>query len=285
MEAFTPQSLAEALALRADHPEALPVAGGTDVMVALNFGQLEPPALLDLSRLEELGGWSRTGDSYHLGAGLSFARIAAELPELHALAQAAQSVGSAQIRNRGTLGGNLQTASPAGDSLPVLAAYEARVVLASRAAGRRRVPLPAFLVGPKRTSLKADELIVGVDFEAPAGPGSFAKVGPRNAMAIAVAGLCIQLDEGQRAVRVALGSVGPTVLRARVAEAYAESLVDWDDRGATLAPDELERFGRLAADDASPIDDLRGSAAYRRHVVERLSGRALVWTLADRRAA
>jgi CO/xanthine dehydrogenase FAD-binding subunit len=285
MDAFVPRSLGEALDLRAAHSEAVPVAGGTDLMVEVNFGRLKPPALLDLSHLPELGTWHRQNGSYHVGAGMTFARIVRELPELSALVEAARTVGSGQIRARATIGGNLATASPAGDSIPVLAAYECRVVVASARAGTRLVPWEEFLVGPKRTSLGPDELIVGVEFEAPPGPGSFAKVGPRNAMVIAVAGVCLQLDEKSRAVRVALGSVGPTVLRAVEAEAYGATVVPWDDPSARPTGGELEEFGRLAAVGASPIDDLRGSATYRRHVIDRLSRRALTWMIDDRRAA
>lgn len=285
MDAFVPRSLGEALDLRAAYPEAVPVAGATDLMVELNFGRRKPSALLDLSRVEELRGWHRPHGAYFVGAGMTFARIARELTELTALAEAAGTVGSAQIRNRATIGGNLATASPAGDSLPVLAAYESRVAVASARAGTRTIPWGEFLVGPKRTSLAPDELIVGVEFEAPSGPGSFAKVGPRNAMVIAVAGVCLQLDESRHAVRVALGSVGPTVLRAREAEAYGAALVAWDDPAARPPGDGLDEFGRLAAAGATPIDDLRGSAAYRRHVVDHLSRRALAWALDERRAA
>lgn len=281
MQAYRPASLPEALALRAEHPEALPVAGGTDLMVAINFRRLAPTALLDLSHVPELSEWSRHDGCYTLGAGLSFTRIAGELGELTALAEASRTVGSLQIRNRATIGGNLQTASPAGDSLPVLAAYDARVLLAS-VSGRRELPLGAFLVGPKRTSLRGDELIVAVEFAVPAGAGTFAKVGPRSAMVIAVAGICVQLDEPRRAVRLALGSVGPTILRAPEAERYAEQQLVWADGQATLSEAALAEFGHRAAAAATPIDDVRGSAAYRRHVVEQLSRRLLRRTLAER---
>jgi CO/xanthine dehydrogenase FAD-binding subunit len=284
-EAFVPHSLHEALQVRSDRPDAVPVAGGTDLMVEVNFGRRRPTALLDLSWVEELRGWHRPAGGWFLGAGMTFARIARELPELTALAEAAATVGSAQIRARATLGGNLGTASPAGDVIPVLAAYDAGVVVASVGRGSRVVPWREFLVGPKRTSLGADELILGVEFASPGGPGAFAKVGPRNAMVIAVAGVCLQLDVPARAVRVALGSVGPTVLRAAEAEAFAAAVVPWDDPGARVGGDELEEFGRLAAAGAAPIDDLRGSAAYRRHVVEHLARRELNWALEDRRAA
>ena len=175
---------------------------------------------------------------------------------------------SRQIRNRATIGGNLATASPAGDGIPVLAAYGADVVAASARSGTRRIPLGEFLVGPKRTSLAPDELIVGVEWRPVPGPGSFTKVGRRHAMVIAIASVCLQADEERHGVRLALGSVGPTVLRAAGAEEYAQGR-DWSD------PATLAEFGRLAAAEAQPIDDLRGSAAYRRHVVEVLARRAL----------
>ena len=224
--------------------------------------------------------------AYFLGAGMTFARIdpGAAGAEPRSPTPPAPS-GLRSIRVRATIGGNLATASPAGDSIPVLAAYDSQVVVASARAGTRHVRWNDFLVGAKRTSLAADELIVGVEFDAPPGHGSFAKVGPRNAMVIAVAGVCLQLDEERRSVRVALGSVGPTVLRAGEAEAYGATLVPWDDPAAAPTSDEFHEFGRLAAVGASPIDDLRGSSAYRRHVIDHLSRRALGWTIEDRRAA
>ncbi len=285
MEAYLPRSLDEALRLRAAHPEAVPVAGGTDLMVELNFRRLEPAALLDLSRVQELATVQRGAGSMVVGAGMTFARIESELQELTALVDAARTVGSAHIRNRATIGGNLATASPAGDGIPVLAVYDGSVVVASARAGARSVPWEEFFLGPKQTCLAADELITGVEWRVPDGPGSFAKVGPRSAMVIAVAGVCVQIDAGCQAVRVALGSVGPTVLRAREAEAYAALVYPWNDPGARLSPAQLDEFGALVAAAAQPIDDLRGTADYRRHAVERLSRRLLDWTLADRKAA
>jgi CO/xanthine dehydrogenase FAD-binding subunit len=276
MDALVPRSLEEALELRAVHPEATPVAGGTDLMVEVNAGRLRAPALLDLSRVEELQTWSAAPERVFVGAGMTFARIACELTDFPPLVQAARSVASVQIRNRGTLGGNLATASPAGDSIPVLAAYEARVLAAAAGGRERYLSLEEFLLGPKRTCLAPDELIVGVEWTPVAGPGSFTKIGRRHAMAISVASACLQLDEERHGVRLALGSVGPTVLRARSAEALAGSL-DWDRPAGELAA-----FGRLAAADARPIDDLRGSAAYRRRVVDVVSQRALAAALEAR---
>ena len=268
MHAFLASTLDEALEVRASHPEAVPVAGGTDLMVDVNARRLRPAALLDLSRVEELTQWGRDDGRVFVGAGVTFARIERELTEFPPLVEAARWVASPQIRNRATIGGNIATASPAGDSIPVLAAYDADVVLASSGSPRRRVPLGQFLVGPKRTSLASDELIVGVEWQPVEGPGSFAKAGRRNAMVIAIASVCLQVDEERRAVRLALGSVAPTVVRAPTAERFAEGL-EWND------PATLAEFGRLAAAEARPIDDLRGTAAYRRHVVEVLARRAL----------
>ena len=268
MTPLAPGSLEEALELRRTHPEAVPVAGGTDLMVDVNAGRIAPRALLDLSRVEELRSWRRDDGVVFLGAGMTFARIERELTDFRPLVEAARSVASRQIRNRATLGGNLATASPAGDSLPVLAAYGADVVAASARAGTRRIPLGVFLVGPKRTALGPDELIVGVEWRPAAGPGSFAKVGRRHAMVIAIASICLQADAERHAVHLALGSVGPTVLRALRAEHFATG-VDWSDPAA------VAEFGRLAAAEAQPIDDLRGSAVYRRRAVEVLARRAL----------
>jgi CO/xanthine dehydrogenase FAD-binding subunit len=276
MKAYAPSTLAEALAIKAEQPEAVPVAGGTDLMVEINLRRVRPEALLDLSRIDELRDVHRGDRTVFLGAGLTFARIARELGDFRPLAQAARAVGSPQIRNRATIGGNLATASPAGDGIAVLAAYDADVVVA-REDLVRRVPWREFFLGPKRTSLRADELILGAEWRTTSGPGSFAKVGIRNAMVIAVASVCVQVDETGHEVRLALGSVGPRVLRAATAEAFAAGTLDWDDPGEAL----LE-FGRKAAAEAQPIDDVRGSAAYRRRVVEVLAQRTLGWALEDR---
>jgi CO/xanthine dehydrogenase FAD-binding subunit len=286
MDVLSPLSLAEALEAKSARPEAVPIAGGTDLMVELNFDRRRPEAILDVSRLPELAEWRREDGSLFLGAGVTYARIMRELPELVPLVQASRTVGSPHIRNRATVGGNLGTASPAGDALPVLAAYDAEVVVASTA-GTRSMPWDRFLTGPKRTALGPDELILGARWKAVRGPGSFSKIGTRNAMVISVAGLCLQLDEDRREVRVALGSVGPVVLRAPEAEAFAADAMEragtWDDLAASLAPGAGEEFGRRVGAAARPIDDVRGSAAYRRHACAVLARRALAWALADRR--
>ena len=284
MEVLLPRSLDEALELKASHPDAMPVAGGTDLMVAVNFGRVRPSALLDLSRVAELKTWSADNGRVHLGAGVTFARIERELQAFRPLAEASRSVGSPQIRNRATIGGNLGTASPAGDGLLPLAVYDADVVVASRG-GLRTEPWRTFFVAPKRTTLAPDELIAGVEWDRVDGPGSFSKIGTRNAMVIAIAGLCLQLDAAARSVRVALGSVGPTILRAPEAEAFAANLVPWDEPDRPLDDAAVAEFGELTAAAATPIDDVRGTAAYRRHAVAVLARRALRWCVSDWSAA
>ena len=289
MDVFLPRTLDEALEIAAAHPDVVPIAGGTDVMVELNMDLGRPEALMDVSRLPELLDIRRDDGSAFVGAGVTYTRLMRELPELTALVQASRSVGSPQIRNRGTIGGNLGTASPAGDALPVLAAWDAEVILASADGSTRSLPWDAFLTGVKRNALEPGELILGVRWDAPNGPGSFSKIGTRNAMVIAVASLCLQVDERSRSVRVALGSVAPTVVRAPDAEAHAAQAFEdagaWDDRDADLADAMIEGFGDAVAEAAKPIDDVRATAAYRRHAVSVMARRALSWAIADRRAA
>lgn len=259
-DVLIPGTLGEALRLKADRPEAVPIQGGTDVMVEINFGRARPPALLNLNEVRELRGWSRQDGTLWLGAGLTFAEVmepalAACLP---ALAEAARTVGGPQIRNRGTIGGNLGTASPAGDALPPLLVAGAEVELAS-VRGERRVALEEFLVGAKRNVLAEDELILGVVVRAAAEGETFMKVGPRNAMVIAVVSLALRVD-GE--LRAAYGSAGPV-----------PKLVCAPLDGAASFPDQV-------AEAASPIDDVRGTAAYRRHALRVLTRRALERCLA-----
>jgi CO/xanthine dehydrogenase FAD-binding subunit len=287
MEVLLPRSLEEALAMKGEHPEAVPLAGGTDLMVDVNFGRLRPPAIIDLSRVAELASWRQENGHVFLGAGLTYATIVRGMPAFKPLVQASRSVGSPQIRNRGTVGGNLGTASPAGDALPVLAAYDADVIVRSRARGERSMPWHAFLTGPKKTALAPDELIIGARWLRLRGAGSFSKIGTRNAMVIAVAGLCLVIDEDGHRVNVALGSVGPTILRATQAEeqmaAALQSSSSWQDPSVKLPEPVIEEFGELVAAAAKPLDDVRGTAAYRRHGCRVLARRAITWALNERR--
>jgi CO/xanthine dehydrogenase FAD-binding subunit len=288
MDVFLPRTLDEALETAAAHPEVVPIAGGTDVMVEINMDLGRPETLMDVSRLPELLEIRRENGRVFVGAGVTYARLMRELPEFTALVQASRSVGSPQIRNRGTIGGNLGTASPAGDALPVLATWDAEVILARAGGSTRSVRWDTFLTGVKANALEPGELILGVRWDIPDGPGSFSKIGTRNAMVIAVASLCLQVVEPSHSVRVALGSVAPTVVRARDAETLAaQALQDagaWDDPNAQLDAGAVDGFGDAVADVARPIDDVRGTAAYRRHAVSVMARRALTWALADRRA-
>src|SRR6476659_6700827 len=198
MDVHTPKTLEEALRLRAAHPGARPIAGGTDLMVALNADRERPDALIDLGRVPELRGWHYEGDELVLGAGLTYTEasdgeVASALP---ALAAASRTVGSPQIRNRGTIGGNLGTGSPAGDALPPLLVEDAGVELAS-VRGTRTLALEDFLLGVKRTALAPDELVTAIHVRPSGGAQTFAKVGPRNAMVIAICSLAVVVDTAE----------------------------------------------------------------------------------------
>jgi CO/xanthine dehydrogenase FAD-binding subunit len=281
-----PRDWDEALALRAEHPDALAVNGGTDVLVDLNFDRRRPAALLDLSKVASLRDWDRVDGEVRLGAGVPYARVVSELGDaLPGLAMASRTVGSPQIRNRGTVGGNLGSASPAGDAHPALLASGA-VVEAASVRGVRDIPIDDFFTGPKRNALEPDELIAAVRIPVATGPQQFSKVGTRNAMVIAVTsfGLALHPDSGR--VGTGIGSAGPTPLRARDAEEQAgEALAEaglWESRGA-LPDGVARRFGDLVAAAARPIDDVRGTAAYRRHALSVLARRCLTWAWDDYR--
>jgi CO/xanthine dehydrogenase FAD-binding subunit len=284
VEILAPDTWEEALAMKAAQPEAVPIAGGTDLMVELNFDRSRPRAILDLTRVPGLRAWDADGGRLRVGAGVSYARLIDELGDrLPGLAIASRTVGSPQIRNRGTVGGNLGTASPAGDGLPPLYVSDAEVELASTA-GTRRVAVTDFVTGPKRTSARDDELIAAFHIPAATGPQQFAKIGTRNAMVIAVCSLSLAIWPERRAVCACIGSAGPTPLRATEAEAFGAGELDWEGR-APLGDAALKRFGELVAGAAQPIDDVRGSAAYRRHALAVLGRRTLKWAWEEHRCA
>jgi CO/xanthine dehydrogenase FAD-binding subunit len=276
MEFLQPATWAEALEAKAEHPEAMPLWGGTDVMVEMNFGRARPEAILDLSRCGELTDWNRDDGLITVGAGVTYTRAIRELgDELPGLAIASRTVGSPQIRNRGTIGGNLGSSSPAGDALPPLYAANATVQVASTR-GERSIPIEDFITGPKRNVLEPDELIAAFTIPPAKGGQQFSKIGTRNAMVIAVCSFAVAIDESMRTVGTCLGSAAPTPRRAREAEQLAAAQLDWDGRGE-IATETLERFGQLVAEAASPIDDQRGSAKYRRHALDVLARRTLKW--------
>jgi CO/xanthine dehydrogenase FAD-binding subunit len=289
MDFLQPTTWPEALTLRAERPDALPIAGGTDVMVDLNFDRRRPGALLDLGRVAELREWGIDDGRIRLGAGVPYARVIGELgAQLPGLAMASRTVGSPQIRMRGTVGGNLGSASPAGDAHPPLLAAGAVIEVESAARGTRLIAAAEFYVGVKRNALQPDELIAAVFVPAASGPQQFCKVGTRNAMVIAVSAFACALHPDRRAVGTGIGSAAPTPRRAVEAETYLAGELEaaglWESRGQlpeTLA----SAFGERVAAAASPIDDVRGSAAYRLHSLSVMARRAATWAWNDYRKA
>jgi CO/xanthine dehydrogenase FAD-binding subunit len=280
MDFMQPTTWKDALAAKAAQPGSVPIAGGTDVMVDLNFDRTRPEAILDLTRVPELREWTAENGSVRLGAGVSYARVIAELGEsLPGLAMASRTVGSPQIRNRGTIGGNLGSASPAGDAHPPLLAARAEVELAS-VRGARRVAAREFFVAPKQSVLADDELIAAVHIPRAAASEQFAKIGTRNAMVIAACSFALSLDPVSRRVGTGIGSAGPTPLVATEAEEFLEGVLEenaaWED-GMPLPDAAVDRFGGLVAAAARPIDDVRSTAAYRVHALGVLARRTLAW--------
>jgi len=263
---YRPTSLAEALDALAEHPEATLLAGGTDLMVEINLTYRRPETVIALRRVPELQRW----EDRFIGGGVTYERL--EHSDERALAEAARTVGSPQIRAAGTIGGNVSTASPAGDTLPFLYAAGATVLLASKS-GERRLPVAEFITGVKETDRRPDEVVVGVELpDAMPQRQAFAKVGPRQAMVIAVVNACVfRFDDGT--TRLALGAVGPTIVRAEAAEAQAASL-------DVFAEGDFDEFQRLVSAAARPITDHRSTAEYRSHAVGVVARRALERCLA-----
>ena len=252
METWYPADLPTALEVLARHPGAVPLAGGTDLMVDVNSGRRELQGVISLRRVREL----QALDGDRIGAGVRWKRLLAA--DDTALAQAARSIGSPQIRAAGTIGGNLATASPAGDGLVVLAALDASIEVASYPRGSRLIRWSDFLTGPKQTSLAPDELITAVHLP-PDRPrqSEFVKVGVRGAMVIAVVNACVAKSPSGR-VAIALGSVAPTVVRARTAERLVNEAGGYSDALAAAVADAIRA-------DIAPITDHRSTAEYRHH--------------------
>ena len=271
MPVFIPTSLSEATALLASNPSAQLITGGTDFMVEVNFNHRHPDTVITLRMVPEMQQWNidEASGIVYIGASVPYAtmehgELARALP---ALAEAARTVGSPQIRSAGSIGGNLGTCSPAGDSLPVLAALNASVHLESSDT-KRVLPFSEFMVGPKRNAKKPDEVITGVSIPITNGWQGYAKVGVRNAMVISVASVCLAINDKQ--VRVALGSVGPTIIRCSEAESWINS-----QDLATIDNSIANEFGQRVSQESRPIDDHRSTAEYRRHAVGVLATRLL----------
>ncbi|PYR04548.1 MAG: hypothetical protein DMF99_31295 [Acidobacteria bacterium] len=261
-----PRSLEDALAMLRDEPTLTPLAGCTDLYVALNFGTLKDTRFLDLWRLDRLRKIELRGGALSIGALATFTdliRSTLVRKRLPMLAAAAREVGGVQIQNRGTIGGNVANASPAGDTLPVLAAADAVVVL-QQAGGIRRVPFDGFYTGYRQTVRRPGELIVGIEIPPVRGRQFFRKVGTRAAQAISkivMAGILGPATGSGRTARIALGSVAPTVVRVPRTEAALAS-------GASI-----EAVQRTLMEEIAPIDDLRSTAEYRRRVAANLLAR------------
>ncbi len=274
--------------MKAAHPDALPIMGGTDVMVEINLDHNRPAAIIDLTRVTDLKDWGTDDGSLLIGAGVTYTRLIDELGDrLPGLAMASRTVGSPQIRNRGTVGGNLGTASPAGDAHPPLLASGAWVELASTS-GTRRWPIDTFFIGPKKNAMRTDELIRGFVVPIAKGGQQFCKVGTRNAMVIAVCSFAVDIDPVNRRIGTGIGSAGPTPLKAAESERFIEGVFDeeklWESR-TDIGESAVERFGGLVAQAARPIDDIRGTAAYRRHALTVLARRTLIWAWNDTRTS
>ncbi len=286
MDFLRPDSWADALAAKAEYPDAVPIAGGTDVMVELNFDRRRPSALIDLTRVRDLSESYEQDGLVRLGAGVTYAQLIIELADqLPGLAMASRTVGSPQIRNRGTVGGNLGTASPAGDCHPALLAAGAEVEVES-VRGPRRIPVSDFYLGVKRNALQPDELIRAIWIAPATGPQQFSKIGARNAMVIAVCSFGLALHPGRKAVGTGIGSSAPTPRVAAMAGAFAGNALEeaglWESRGE-LPPSLAREFGTQVSAAADPIDDVRGSAAYRLHSLSVIARRCLVWAWNDYR--
>ena len=259
-----------------EHGDARLIQGGTDLMVEINFNHVKPTTMISLRDIKSLRMIrTDTPGIMSIGSGVPYSVIEGEpvLTAIPALAQAARTVGSPQIRAAGSLGGNLGTCSPAGDTLPVMFALDASIHL-STIDSSRVVSIHDFMTGVKRSVRQHDEIITAIDFPIINGWQGYSKVGVRNAMVISVASACLVADHENADVRIALGSVGPTIIRCRAAESWLKTTLDLSTR-STISLDVANEFGRRAAEESSPIDDHRSTAQYRRHAISVLASRLL----------
>ena len=276
MTVIVAKELNTALAALREHHDARLIQGGTDLMVEINFNHVKPTTMISLRDVASLRTIRRDQPgTLSIGSGVPYSVIEGEpvLSDIPALAQAARTVGSPQIRAAGSLGGNLGTCSPAGDTLPVMFALDAMIHL-NTLDSTRVVSIHDFMTGVKRSVRQHDEIITSIDFPIINGWQGYSKVGVRNAMVISVASACLVADHENSDVRIALGSVGPTIIRCREAEAWLKSSQDLS-AGQSISLDVAKEFGRRAAGESSPIDDHRSTAQYRRHAISVLASRLL----------
>jgi carbon-monoxide dehydrogenase medium subunit len=273
-EYFAPENLAAALQIFSDFgQEARPIAGGTDLLLQMRLGEIAPRAIVNLTRVPELRGSPAPGGSPYFLAALTTLQQLCQSESIRirfpALAKAAATMASVQVRNLATVGGNLCNAAPSADLAAILLALGAIArVVGPR--GERRVPLEGFFLGPGRTVLASDELLLGLDIPDPAGHSLYLKHSLRTFMDIAIVGVAVSLqrvDGRCESASISMGAVAPTPTRATAAEAELA--------GQRLTPERIERAARAAAAESRPIDDMRASAWYRRRMVEVLTRRAL----------
>ena len=276
MSVIVAKELTTALTALREHGDARLIQGGTDLMVEINFNHVKPTTMISLRDIKSLRMIrTDTPGIMSIGSGVPYSVIEGEpvLTAIPALAQAARTVGSPQIRAAGSLGGNLGTCSPAGDTLPVMFALDASIHL-STIDSSRVVSIHDFMTGVKRSVRQHDEIITAIDFPIINGWQGYSKVGVRNAMVISVASACLVADHENADVRIALGSVGPTIIRCRSAETWLKTTLDLSTR-SSISLDVANEFGRRAAEESSPIDDHRSTAQYRRHAISVLASRLL----------
>lgn len=277
MPVLIPRNVDELVEVFQENPSARLLAGGTDFMVEVNLHGRKPETMISLRQVKELTEWSVRPQKSRItiGAGVPYAEMErGEIARLvPALAQAARTVGSPQIRAAGTLGGNLGTCSPAGDSLPVLAALGATIHVIGPD-GNRDIEFADFMVGVKKNSLRSSEFVHSVSLPLVDGWQGFAKVGTRNAMVISTASACLVRDTDEGIVSIALGSVGPTIIRCNSAENWLAKTISLR-AGAQLDSAIAIEFGKRVAQESRPIDDHRSTADYRRHAVGVLAQRLL----------
>jgi CO/xanthine dehydrogenase FAD-binding subunit len=276
MSVIVAKELTTALTALREHGDARLIQGGTDLMVEINFNHVKPTTMISLRDIKSLRMIrTDTPGIMSIGSGVPYSVIEGEpvLTAIPALAQAARTVGSPQIRAAGSLGGNLGTCSPAGDTLPVMFALDASIHL-STIDSSRVVSIHDFMTGVKRSVRQHDEIITAIDFPIINGWQGYSKVGVRNAMVISVASACLVADHENADVRIALGSVGPTIIRCRSAESWLKTTLDLSTR-STISLNVANEFGRRAAEESSPIDDHRSTAQYRRHAISVLASRLL----------
>ena len=276
MSVIVAKELTTALTALREHGDARLIQGGTDLMVEINFNHVKPTTMISLRDIKSLRMIrTDTPGIMSIGSGVPYSVIEGEpvLTAIPALAQAARTVGSPQIRAAGSLGGNLGTCSPDGDTLPVMFALDASIHL-STIDSSRVVSIHDFMTGVKRSVRQHDEIITAIDFPIINGWQGYSKVGVRNAMVISVASACLVADHENADVRIALGSVGPTIIRCRSAESWLKTTLDLSTR-STISLDVANEFGRRAAEESSPIDDHRSTAQYRRHAISVLASRLL----------